>query len=74
MISGKADIQKDIEASLAKRTKGYTTAYDVVDVYGNANVVTEVGTITSFNCTNLVFYVNNKPNAGDRMTYTYTKQ
>lgn len=30
--------------------------------------------ITSFNCTNLVFYRNNFPNAGDRTTYTYTKQ
>ena len=35
---------------------------------------TQAGTIVSFDCTNLVFYVNNQPGAGDRTTYTYTKQ
>ena len=45
------------------------------DITGSAiRLETETGTIVSFDCTNLVFYVNNKPGAGDRMTYKYTKQ
>jgi uncharacterized protein (TIGR02246 family) len=46
MLVGKAAIQKDISESLAKRTKGSTVTYDVMDVFGNYNTVTEVGKTT----------------------------
>lgn len=46
MLVGKAAIQKDIEESLLKRTKGSTVAYDVMDVFGDENTVTEVGKTT----------------------------
>jgi uncharacterized protein (TIGR02246 family) len=57
MISGKANIMKDIETSLAKKPKGNTVSYDVMDVYGTADVVTEVGKITT-------------KDAGGKVTYT----
>jgi len=46
MLVGKAAIQKDITEGLAKRAKGSTVTYDVMDVFGNENTVTEVGKTT----------------------------
>jgi uncharacterized protein (TIGR02246 family) len=46
MLVGKAAIQKDIEAGLAKRPQGSTVSYDVLDVFGDENQVTEVGKAT----------------------------
>ncbi len=46
MITGNAAIKKDLEESLAKRAKGSTTSYDVLDAFGCDNYVTEVGTTT----------------------------
>jgi uncharacterized protein (TIGR02246 family) len=46
MLVGNAAIQKDIVESLAKRAKGSTVTYDVMDVFGNENTVTEVGKTT----------------------------
>ena len=46
MLMGKAAIQKDIAESLAKRAKGSTVSYDVMDVFGNENTATEVGKTT----------------------------
>ena len=46
MAVGKAAIQKDLEEGLAKRAKGSTVAYDVLDVFGDENTVTEVGKTT----------------------------
>lgn len=43
MVVGKAAIQKDLEASLAKKPKGNTVAYEIMNVYGDENQVTEVG-------------------------------
>jgi uncharacterized protein (TIGR02246 family) len=45
-IIGKAEILKDIEANLSKKEKGSTIAFDVADVFGNENQVTEVGKTT----------------------------
>ena len=56
MISGKDAIQKDIEAGMAKRVKGATVAYDVLDVFGDENTVTEVGKITRKDSTGKVSY------------------
>ena len=56
MISGKDAIQKDIEAGMAKRVKGTTVAYDVLDVFGDENTVTEVGKITRKDSTGKVSY------------------
>ncbi len=47
MLVGKAAILKDIEANLAKRPKGGTVAYDIMDVFGDDDTVTEVGKTTS---------------------------
>ena len=46
MVVGKAAIQQDIAASLAKRAKGSTVSYEVLDVFGDENTVTEVGKTT----------------------------
>jgi len=46
MLSGKAAILKDIEQSIATRVKGSTVSYDVQDVFGCENSVTEVGLST----------------------------
>jgi uncharacterized protein (TIGR02246 family) len=43
MASGKAAILKDIEASMATKAKGSTISFEVMDVYGDENTVTEVG-------------------------------
>lgn len=56
MISGKANIMKDIEGHLAKKPKGNTVAYEVMDVYGSADVVTEVGKTTSKDASGKVIY------------------
>jgi uncharacterized protein (TIGR02246 family) len=46
MLVGKAAIKADIAKSLAKREKGNVVAYDVMDVYGDENTVTETGKVT----------------------------
>lgn len=46
MLIGKAAIRADIAKSLAKREKGHVIAYDVMDVYGDDNTVTETGKVT----------------------------
>jgi uncharacterized protein (TIGR02246 family) len=43
MVIGKAAILKNIEEYLAKKPKGATTTYEVMDVFGNENTVTEIG-------------------------------
>lgn len=44
MIIGREAILKDIEAGEATRDKSLTIAYNVLDVFGDENTVTEVGT------------------------------
>lgn len=46
MLVGNAAIKKDMETTLAKRAKGVTTSYDVMDAYGSGNYVTEIGKTT----------------------------
>ncbi len=46
MAVGKAAIQKEMEESFAKRPAGTSVKYEVMDVFGNENVVTETGKIT----------------------------
>jgi uncharacterized protein (TIGR02246 family) len=46
MLVGKAAIRQDIAESLAKRGEGARVTYDVVDVFGDENAVTEIGTST----------------------------
>jgi uncharacterized protein (TIGR02246 family) len=46
MVVGHAAIEKNVEAYLGKRQEGVTTAYDVMDVFGCDDYVTEVGKIT----------------------------
>ena len=46
MVVGRAAIEKSVEASLAKRSKGGTTAYETMDVFGCDNYASEVGKIT----------------------------
>lgn len=45
MMVGKAAIKKDLEEGFAKRKKGSIVSFEVLDVYGTEDVVTEVGTI-----------------------------
>ena len=56
MISGKDAILKDIEGGMTKKVKGVTVAYDVLDVFGDENTVTEVGKITRKDSTGKVIY------------------
>jgi len=46
MVVGKAAIMNEITESLAKRKPGTTVSYDVIEVYGNENVATEIGKST----------------------------
>lgn len=46
MAVGKAAIQKELEATFAKRPAGASARYEVLDVFGNENTVTETGKIT----------------------------
>lgn len=54
MLVGNSAIKKDIEESLAKRPKGGKISYDVMDVYGVGNYVTEVGKTTRMDSTGKV--------------------
>ncbi len=54
MLVGNAAIKKDLEASLAKRPKGSTLSYEVMDAYGDDNHVTEVGKTTRMDSTGKV--------------------
>ncbi len=46
MIKGREAIKKDLETSMAGREKGSTAKYEVLDIYGDENVVTEIGKST----------------------------
>jgi uncharacterized protein (TIGR02246 family) len=41
---GKAAIQKEIEEGMAKKAKGETVSYNTLEVFGDENIVTEIGT------------------------------
>lgn len=56
MAVGKAAIQKDIEASMASKAAGVTVEYEVLDVFGDENEVTEVGKITRKDASGKVIY------------------
>lgn len=43
MIVGNAAIKKNLEAAMKERPKGSTVDYQVMDVFGGGNYVTEVG-------------------------------
>jgi len=43
MIVGNDAIKKDLEAAMAKKPKGQKVSYEVMDVFGSGNYVTEVG-------------------------------
>lgn len=46
-LVGKAAILEDIKANMAKRAAGSTTTYDVQEVFGDENFITEVGKSTN---------------------------
>lgn len=46
MAVGKAAIQKEIQESVASRPAGTTVKYEVLDVFGDENTITEVGKTT----------------------------
>lgn len=46
MAVGKAAIQKQLEEGMASRPAGISVPYDVLDVFGVENIVTEVGKMT----------------------------
>jgi ketosteroid isomerase-like protein len=56
MMVGHAAIAKDVEAYVGKRKKGETVAYDVMDVFGDDNYVTEVGKTTRKDATGKIVY------------------
>lgn len=56
MTVGKAAIQKSIESGFAKSAAGSTVAYDVLEVFGDGNTVTEVGKSTRKDATGKVTY------------------
>ena len=46
MAVGKAAIQKQLEEGMASKPAGTTVSYEVLDVFGDENTVTEVGKTT----------------------------
>lgn len=56
MSVGKAAIQKSIEAGFAKSPAGSTVKYEVQDVFGDENTVTEVGKTTRMDESGKVIY------------------
>ncbi|PKP13034.1 MAG: DUF4440 domain-containing protein [Bacteroidetes bacterium HGW-Bacteroidetes-3] len=54
MTVGKAAILKETEESLAKRAQGETVSYNVLEVFGDGNTVTEIGTAISKNASGKV--------------------
>jgi len=56
MLTGNAAIKKDLEATIAKRPKGVTVTYDVLDAFGCENYVTEVGKTTRKDSTGKIIY------------------
>lgn len=54
MAVGKAAIQRELEAGMAKNPAGSTVTYEVLDVFGDANTVTEVGKTTRMDATGKV--------------------
>lgn len=56
MLVGKAAIAKDIATTLAKREKGTTVTYEVMDVFGYEDCVTEVGKTTSKDAAGKIIY------------------
>lgn len=51
MVKGKAAILNDIKEALTKRPKGSVVSYDIMDVFGNEQTVTETGTSTQKDAT-----------------------
>lgn len=43
MTKGKAAIKKEIEEGLAKKAEGETVAYKTIEVFGDEDIVTEIG-------------------------------
>ena len=72
MLVGKAAILKDIEAGLAKRQKGATVSYEIMDVFGDDNTVTEVGKTTSKDAAGKVFYTGKYMAVWEKRNGKYT--
>jgi len=51
---GKSAIQKEIEEGMAKKTKGETVSYNTLEVFGDENIVTEIGTAITKDATGKV--------------------
>ena len=56
LIRGSAAMLKDLEETFAKPSKGNTTKFDVIEVYGDAKTVTEIGKTTVVDFTGKVTY------------------
>jgi uncharacterized protein (TIGR02246 family) len=56
MTIGKAAIQKSVEAGFAKNAAGSTVNYEVLEVFGDGNTVTEVGKSTRMDASGKVIY------------------
>ncbi len=54
MAKGKAAIQKELEVGMAKKVEGQTVSYNTLEVFGDENTVTEIGTSTSKDATGKV--------------------
>jgi len=55
-LVGKAAILEDIKAGFAKKEKGSTISFDVQDVFGDENQITETGITTTKDATGKVIY------------------
>jgi uncharacterized protein (TIGR02246 family) len=56
MFVGKAAIRKDSETWFAKRKAGTTVSYETLDVFGDENLVTEIGTARSNDASGKLIY------------------
>ena len=53
-LVGKAAIQKDLEENMKKRPEGSTVSYETTEVFGDDQVVTEIGTAVTKDATGKV--------------------
>jgi uncharacterized protein (TIGR02246 family) len=53
-LVGKAAIQKDLEENMKKRPEGSTVSYETTEVFGDDQVVTEIGTSVTKDATGKV--------------------
>ena len=72
MVVGKAAIRKAIDETLAKKKPNETVTYETLDVYGDDNIVTEVGKTTVKDAKGTVTYAGKYMAVWEKRNGKYT--